>query len=247
MMPYREVPIFVNSFNRLTCLERLIKWLHAAGHRRIFVVDNASTYPPLLDYLDNIERSRIATVIRLPANVGHLAIWACGLLDRLGITSEYVYTDPDVVPADFCPPNAVEFLQEISRESRDSRRGTGHEARRHSPSLPAQGCGIGVGASILAEAGRAGRVPRRDRYDLCALPPWNWPHRRWPLDPHGLAVPRRARRLVYRPPAPHGRRCVLPALGQGWDFALVSDRNARSLTGRGRPQRSPPAAGCSAR
>ena len=117
MMPFREVPIFVNSFNRLTCLRQLLEWLCAAGHRRIFVVDNASTYPPLLDYLDEVERHHIATVIRLPENVGHLAIWACGLLDRLGITSEYVYTDPDVLPADFCPPDLVGFLQAVVAEN----------------------------------------------------------------------------------------------------------------------------------
>jgi hypothetical protein len=117
MMPFREVPIFVNSFNRLTCLRRLLEWLCAAGHRRIFVIDNASTYPPLLDYLGEVERHHLATVIRLPENVGHLAIWACGLLDRLGITSEYVYTDPDVLPADFCPPDLVGFLQAVVAEN----------------------------------------------------------------------------------------------------------------------------------
>jgi hypothetical protein len=117
MMPFREVPIFINSFNRLSCLQRLLEWLCAAGHRRIFVVDNASTYAPLLDYLDKVDRHAVATVIRLPANAGHQALWASGLLDRLGVTSEYVYTDPDVVPADFCPSDLVGFLQAVVDEN----------------------------------------------------------------------------------------------------------------------------------
>ena len=45
------------------------------------------------------------------ANLGHLAIWRGGLLERLGIDSEYVYTDPDVVPAESCPPDLVGRLQ----------------------------------------------------------------------------------------------------------------------------------------
>ena len=137
MMSFREVPIFVNSFNRLACLRRLLEWLCAAGHRRIFVIDNASTYPPLLDYLDEVERHHIATVMRLPENVGHLAIWACGLLDRLGITSEYVYTDPDVVPADFCPRTWWGSSRRWSTRIRDPRGGAGPAARRHPRPLSA--------------------------------------------------------------------------------------------------------------
>jgi hypothetical protein len=43
---YRDVPIFIISFNRVSCLRQLIDWLLSHGYRRIFVVDNASTYPP---------------------------------------------------------------------------------------------------------------------------------------------------------------------------------------------------------
>ncbi len=53
---WREVPILVNSFNRLDCLRRLIDWLVSARYRRIYVVDNASTYQPLRAYLAEIER-----------------------------------------------------------------------------------------------------------------------------------------------------------------------------------------------
>lgn len=45
-IPYRDVPIFINSFNRVNCLRQLIQWLQTHGYRRIFVIDNASTYPP---------------------------------------------------------------------------------------------------------------------------------------------------------------------------------------------------------
>lgn len=42
-LPYRDVPIFIISFNRVSCLRQLIEWLSRHGYRRIFVIDNAST------------------------------------------------------------------------------------------------------------------------------------------------------------------------------------------------------------
>ncbi len=112
-LPREDVPILINSFNRLACLRELIDWLERAGQRRIFVIDNASTYPPLLAYLDGLARTGTARVVRLRENAGHLALWRHGLLQRLGITSEFVYTDPDVVPAESCPADVVGFLQSV--------------------------------------------------------------------------------------------------------------------------------------
>ena len=223
MMPFRDVPIFVNSFNRLACLRQLLEWLRAAGHRRIFVVDNASTYLPLLDYLDEVERHHIATVIRSPPdNVGHLAIWACGLLDRLGITGEYVYTDPDVVPADFCPSDLVGFLQAVVDENPEIlAAGPGLRLDDIPDHYPHRARGAGLGEPVLAEAGGPGLVPRRDRHDLRPLPAEGRPQRRRTFDTHGLAVSRRARELVQRPSASHGRGLSLLGLGPGRHFPLV--------------------------
>jgi hypothetical protein len=119
MLPFRDVPVVINSFNRLGSLRRLVGWLLRAGHARVVVVDNASSYPPLLRYLAELEERGHATVVRLDANLGHLAVWRCGLLERLGIASEYVYTDPDVVPAEFCPPDLVARLQTVLADNPD--------------------------------------------------------------------------------------------------------------------------------
>jgi hypothetical protein len=119
VLPFRDVPVVVNSFNRVGSLRRLVDWLLRAGHARVVVVDNASSYPPLLRYLAELEERGRATVVRLDANLGHLAIWRCGLLERLGIDSEYVYTDPDVVPAEFCPPDLVGRLRAVLADNPD--------------------------------------------------------------------------------------------------------------------------------
>jgi hypothetical protein len=112
-LPREDVPILVNSYNRLGCLRQLLSWLARAGQRRIYVVDNASEYPPLLAYLQEVEALGVASVVRLNENMGHLAIWRHELLDRLGIDTEFVYTDPDVIPADTCPPDVVGLLQSV--------------------------------------------------------------------------------------------------------------------------------------
>jgi len=108
---YKTTPIFINSRDLLTPLKRLINWLRHAGYYNIYVIDNASTYPPLLEYLDQL--SAIVKVIPLGANLGHTAIWTADLIARLNIRTPYVYTDPDIVPIDDCPHNVLEYFHSI--------------------------------------------------------------------------------------------------------------------------------------
>jgi hypothetical protein len=115
-LPFRQIPVLINSFNRLHCLRSLIDWLEGAGYANIIIIDNASSFPPLLSYLERLERKRRARVVRLEANFGHLAIWQQDLLQRLGIDSEYVYTDPDIVPAEFCPADVLRYFREVLDE-----------------------------------------------------------------------------------------------------------------------------------
>lgn len=117
MVPYCQVPIIINSFNRLDSLRRLVTWLLAAGHAEITVLDNASTYPPLQAYLGHLRRTKVARVIPLGGNFGHRSLWICDILTACGIESEFVYTDPDVVPAASCAKNVVETLQSVLDEN----------------------------------------------------------------------------------------------------------------------------------
>lgn len=55
---WRYVPIFINSRDRLGVLKKLIDWLLDAGYRNLIILDNNSTYPPLLEYYNNIERMK---------------------------------------------------------------------------------------------------------------------------------------------------------------------------------------------
>ena len=118
-LPFWQVPIIINSFNRLHSLRRLMNWLLRAGYVNLHIIDNASSYPPLLRYLTGSSKPVGATVTRLAENAGHLAIWRQNLLDRLGIETEYVYTDPDVVPIEACPRDLVGVLQSVLIDNPD--------------------------------------------------------------------------------------------------------------------------------
>ena len=107
----RRLPIFINCRDRVGCLQRLVRWLLAAGYRNLILLDNASTYPPLLAYYERIRSERVR-IVKFGENLGHTALWESGVLERLDIQTPYVYTDPDVVPAEDCPPR---FLQVFAR------------------------------------------------------------------------------------------------------------------------------------
>ena len=103
-----DVPVFVNCRDRVSSLRLLVSWLERAGHERIHLVDNDSTYEPLLEYYETTPH----TVVRLGANCGHLAPWTMGVIEHHA-RGPYVVTDPDVVPTEECPPDAVARLLEL--------------------------------------------------------------------------------------------------------------------------------------
>ncbi|HYK02942.1 MAG TPA: glycosyltransferase family 2 protein [Thermoanaerobaculia bacterium] len=109
MIPRSRIPVIIICHNVLTDLLRLIDWLERTGHERLVLLDNASTYPPLLEYYGRTAHD----VIRLPRNDGQRAPWLSGLAARIGRSSPFVVTDPDVLPDPDCPPDAVEHFQTL--------------------------------------------------------------------------------------------------------------------------------------
>jgi hypothetical protein len=101
----RTCPILINTRDRVADLINLVIWLEEAGYENIVLVDNASTYPPLLDYL---ERSPY-DVMHLGDNYGSRSIWRSGRLPE----TEFVYTDPDLMPIEACPEDIVDRLKDV--------------------------------------------------------------------------------------------------------------------------------------
>ena len=103
-----DIPIFIVSFNRLSYLKELISRLEQLGKHNIFIIDNASTYPPLLEYYQTLHYP----VIYTNSNYGHRVFWECPLLEEYR-HNFYILTDPDVIPIESCPLDFIEKFFEI--------------------------------------------------------------------------------------------------------------------------------------
>lgn len=105
---YHSVPIIINNFNRLDYLSRLINSLEQRGYKNIIILDNDSTYPPLLNYYKQTPYE----VVYLRHNYGFLALWESGVYKRF-CHQFYVYTDPDVVLDEQCPEDFMQFFLSV--------------------------------------------------------------------------------------------------------------------------------------
>lgn len=111
---FHQIPIIINNFNRLDCLKKLIDVLERLGYRNLFILDNHSTYPPLLEYYNTCPYE----IIHLDRNIGYQAIWLSGVYNRFK-RSFYAYTDSDVVPDENCPEDFMQrFLNTLRKYPR---------------------------------------------------------------------------------------------------------------------------------
>lgn len=89
-----DLPVFIVTRDRVAALSRLVTWLENEGMTNLVILDNDSTYAPLLEYLDSTPHA----VVRLGRNIGHTAPWDAGMVDALPEGQPFIVTDPDVVP-----------------------------------------------------------------------------------------------------------------------------------------------------
>ncbi len=101
-----QYPIFISTRDRLNGPVKLINWLEAAGQEEIYIVDNQSTYPPLVEYLAQSPH----TVIDAGANMGNIAPWASGAVDMYSVNRYYVTSDDDIIPTEDCPYDLFDLL-----------------------------------------------------------------------------------------------------------------------------------------
>ena len=105
---YKKIPIIINNKNRYTYLIKLIKSLESKGYNNIYIIDNNSSYLPLLEFYKTTNYK----VFRLKKNYGYLALWK-SLIFLKFIRSYYVYTDSDILPIEECPSDFLNFFLEV--------------------------------------------------------------------------------------------------------------------------------------
>lgn len=103
-----KIPVIINNFNRLQYLQDQLEWLYSAGFINIYIIDNHSDYPPLLEFYKKTK----ATVFLLDKNVGHEALWRTHIYQRF-MNDFYIYTDPDVLPTEDTPKDFVNYFMDI--------------------------------------------------------------------------------------------------------------------------------------
>ena len=104
----KQYPVIITVRDRLSCLKELIGWLELAGQNEIWLCDNASTYPPLVEFL----RTTKYRVVYNNFNLGHRAPWLSGLVPELGQDRFFIISDPDVVPDKNTPSDVFEVFEE---------------------------------------------------------------------------------------------------------------------------------------
>ena len=97
--------------DRLTQLKQLLTWLENSGQNEIWLCDNASTYPPLVEFLDTTKHK----VVYNKFNLGHRAPWLSGLVPELGSDRYFIISDPDVVPDEHTPSDVLSMFESTLR------------------------------------------------------------------------------------------------------------------------------------
>lgn len=111
----KEIPVFIISYNRLNYLKQLIEWLTKKGFENINIIDNNSNYEPLLEYLNELSLN----VVRLKENLGHLALYKCGLFDEVIKSQYYILSDPDVIPIEECPDDFLDIFYSFLERNKE--------------------------------------------------------------------------------------------------------------------------------
>jgi FkbM family methyltransferase len=98
-----EIPIYIPCFNNLTYVENMVNQLRALGCHKLIILNNQSTFPPLVEYLEALKST--ATVIDLDCNQGPRHLLESSLAFSM-LPNYFCLTDPDLqlnpeLPKDF--------------------------------------------------------------------------------------------------------------------------------------------------
>jgi hypothetical protein len=108
----KPIPIFIVNFNRFQTVKDLVESLLKRNYNNIAIIDNASEYPPLLDWYSKCP----VTVVRLNRNIHSGVLNLLQEFKPVTTTGLYVYSDGDVVPVEEAPVDFIDHMVEIVKE-----------------------------------------------------------------------------------------------------------------------------------
>ena len=107
-----NLPIYIINFNRLSYLKQMIAMLEKYGLHNIHIVDNASTYPPMVEYL----KQTPYTVHHMDRNYGHMVFFLADEFKNVRENEYYVLTDPDVIAINDCPSDFMDYFYQLLQQ-----------------------------------------------------------------------------------------------------------------------------------
>lgn len=114
-----QTPIIINNRNWLTSTKQLVSNLNRLGYTNIYILDNDSTYEPLLHWYKNCP----AQVEYIGKNLGHQALWKYGILNMFKKYPYIVYTDSDIELNPSTPEGFIENLILLAKDYRVEKAG----------------------------------------------------------------------------------------------------------------------------
>ncbi|GEM52385.1 hypothetical protein AS589_00675 [Empedobacter brevis] len=105
-----SIPIIIINFNQLFYLQKLVDFLLKRGFENIVIIDNKSTYLPLLEYYNDIKTK--VRIKKMDKNYGHSILYLAAHDIKEFTKGYYVITDPDILPNENLPINFMDVLIE---------------------------------------------------------------------------------------------------------------------------------------
>lgn len=93
-----KIPIIIISYNRLSYLKDLVEYFLNLNEKEIYILDNKSTYKPLLEWFEKIEKNENVKVIKCDINHGHRVYWNVGFYSKINDCKYCIITDHDILP-----------------------------------------------------------------------------------------------------------------------------------------------------
>lgn len=107
-------PIYLTNMNRLTTTKKMVEDLFRLnGNAKINIIDNASTYPPLLKWYNEIKND--VNIIRQSTNLGPWTFFYSGHFSNCE-EDFYVYSDADLELNPNMPSNWQEIMMEYYKK-----------------------------------------------------------------------------------------------------------------------------------
>lgn len=110
----RDIPIFIIAWNQYTYVKSMVEQLQKLDCKKMYIIDNKSTYEPLVKYLKEIDGKNGIKVLYQDDNYGHTVYEKQHILDIAG--DLYVVTDPDLILNPKIPSNFLKIMSDVSEK-----------------------------------------------------------------------------------------------------------------------------------